>query len=199
MTGSEAQAWRDAASAPDFFSAKGLIEALGAAVGCELEFSAYETGFLRPGRTARILTSAGEAGWLGELDPRVAADYGLPAGTAAFEIRLGALLAASDLGEEIFSDYSLQPPIYEDLAIVVDESVTADTVVATIAAAGGDLVESVEIFDIYRSDELGDGVKSLAARLTFRAAGRNLTDQEVASARQQIVVAIEGSGGKTRE
>jgi len=198
-TGAEGQAWRGSENAPDFFSAKGTVEALGEAIGCDLEFSVYETNFLRPGRTARVLTSMGEAGWLGELDPRVAAAYDLPVSTAAFELSLGTLLAGSDRGEELFSDYSLQPPVYEDLAIVVDEAVAADTVIATVSGAGGDLVESVEVFDVYRSDELGNGVKSLALRLTFRAEGRTLTDQEVAGARQEILTAIERSGGRTRE
>ncbi|MFM8526496.1 MAG: phenylalanine--tRNA ligase subunit beta, partial [bacterium] len=164
----------------------------------DLEDGEFEIGFLRPGRTARILTPSGEAGWLGEIDPRVADSYGLPANTAAFELSCGALLADTDLGEEMFSDYSLEPPVYEDLSIVVGEGVPSTEVIRTVCAAGGDLVDSVELFDIYRSEEIGEGRKSLALRLTFRAEGRTLTDGEVAESRQQILTAIEESGGRAR-
>lgn len=198
VTGGPGRSWRDAQAAPDFYSAKAIVESVGRSLRCPLEFSVFEIGFLRPGRTARILTPSGEAGWLGEIDPRVADSYGLPANTAAFELSCGALLADTDLGEEIFSDYSLEPPVYEDLSIVVEEGVPSTEVIATVRAAGGDLVDSVELFDIYRSEEIGEGRKSLALRLTFRAEGRTLTDGEVAQSRHQILTAIEESGGLAR-
>ncbi len=198
VTGGDGRSWRDAPTAPDFYSAKAIVESVGRSLGCPLEFAVFEIGFLRPGRTARILAPSGEAGWLGELDPRVADTYGLPADTVAFELSCGALLTGTDLGEEIFSDYSLEPPIYEDLSIVVAEGVSAGDVIATVRDAGGDLVDSVDLFDIYRSEDLGADMKSLALRLTFRAEGRTLTDGEVAQRRQEILSAIEESGGRAR-
>lgn len=198
MSGAAEQSWRSPQPAPDFFSGKAVVEALGQALGCPLEFSVFETGFLRPGRTARILTENSEAGWIGELDPRVAANYGLPVDTVAFEVAVGAIAAASDLGHEIFADYSLQPPVYEDLAIVVEEGVSADTIVTAITGAGGELIDSVDLFDVYRSDDLGEGMKSLALRLTFRAEGRTLTDEEVATAREKILATIVKAGGQVR-
>ena len=198
VTGGDGRSWRDAPAAPDFYSTKAIVESVGHSLGCPLEFSIFEIGFLRPGRTARILTRSGEAGWLGELDPRVADTYGLPANTVAFELSCGALLGETDLGEEIFSDYSLEPPAYEDLSIVIAEHVSAGDVIATVREAGGDLVDSVDLFDIYRSEEVGADKKSLALRLTFRAEGRTLTDGEVAERRQEILSAIEESGGRAR-
>lgn len=198
VSGEAEQTWRDGSGPPDFFSTKAIVEALGQALGCRLEFAPFETGFLRPGRTARVLSESGEAGWLGEVDPRVAEAYGLPTGTVAFELSLGNLLAGSDAGEEIFSDFSLQPAVYEDLAVVVDDATPASEVVETARRSGGDLVESIEVFDVYRSEDLGDELKSLALRLTFRAGGRTLTDQEVAGLREGIVAALEQAGGRIR-
>ena len=199
FSGSEEPGWRDAKPAPDFFSAKAVVEALGNALGNPLEFAEYETRFLRPGRTARILTSTGEAGWIGEIDPRVSATWDLPLETVAFELSLGALADGSEVGRETFADFSVQPPVYEDLAIVVGEEVGADSISSTIREAGGDLVEAVDLFDLYRSEELGEGRKSLALRVTFRAAGRTLTDQEVSASREQILSAIERIGGRVRD
>jgi phenylalanyl-tRNA synthetase beta chain len=198
VTGGDGRSWRDAPTAPDFYSTKAIVESVGRSLGCPLDFSVFEIGFLRPGRTARVLTPSGEAGWLGELDPRVAESYGLPASSAAFELSCGALLSGASIGEEVFSDYPLEPAAYEDLSIIVSESIPAGEVIETIRDAGGDLVHSVELFDIYRSEEIGEDRKSLALRLTFRAEGRTLTDGEVAERRQQILSAIEESGGRAR-
>lgn len=198
LAGGELQGWRDTLRAPDFFQAKSVVESLGRSLGCELGFSPLEVGWLRPGRAARVLTDAGESGWLGEVDPRVCESYGLPVTSAVFEISLGSLVAASSAGEETFVDYPLQPAVYEDFAVIVGEAVAADVLSGAIASSGGDLVEAVEVFDLYRSDDLEPGTKSLALRVTLRAADRTLSEDEIAEARAAIVEGLGGVGAKTR-
>jgi phenylalanyl-tRNA synthetase beta chain len=83
------------------------------------------------------------------------------------------------------------PPVYEDLAIVVDEELTAESVEKTIWEAGGDLLESVQLFDQYRGEQMQAGKKSLAYALVYQAGDRTLTDEEVARVRKKIVEALE--------
>jgi hypothetical protein len=80
-----------------------------------------------------------------------------------------------------------------------DNRAAADEVEAAVRAGGGDLLRSVELFDLYRGEQLGAGRKSLALRLEFRADDRTLTDEEVAPAREAIVAAVaERLGGELR-
>jgi phenylalanyl-tRNA synthetase beta chain len=87
------------------------------------------------------------------------------------------------------------PPALEDLAIIVDESQPARRVEQVIRQAGGELLSAVRLFDVYRGDPIGPGLKSLAYSLTYQAQDRTLTDQEVAQARQRILRRLEDELG----
>ena len=86
---------------------------------------------------------------------------------------------------------SAHPPVYEDLAVVVDEDVPAARIRDLIAQTGAPLVRSVVMFDVYRGEQAGAGRKSLAYRLTYQADDRTLTDREVAKLRAKIVRRLE--------
>jgi len=83
------------------------------------------------------------------------------------------------------------PPVYEDLAIVVDEAIPAEQVLGVIRKSGGDLLEYVRLFDLYRGSQIAVNKKSLAYALTYQAVDRTLTDEEVAGLRKKIVKALE--------
>jgi phenylalanyl-tRNA synthetase beta chain len=91
------------------------------------------------------------------------------------------------------------PAVHEDIAVVVDRSVPAENVRETILSAGGELLHSARIFDVYEGEQVGEGHRSLALRLTYRAPDRTLTDAEVAERRQAIKEALAGIGGSLRE
>jgi phenylalanyl-tRNA synthetase beta chain len=102
------------------------------------------------------------------------------------EFDLDALLAGR--GEVLrMTPISAHPPVYEDLAVVVDERLPAVRVQHMIAQTGSPLVRSVLLFDVYRGEQVGAGKKSLAYRLTYQADDRTLTDREVAKLRGKIV------------
>jgi phenylalanyl-tRNA synthetase beta chain len=137
-------------------------------------------------------------GWIGEIHPRVCATWDLD-GAAGFELDLAPLIAASPAGSETYEDVITYPAVHQDVAVVVPEEVTAAAVRAAVVDAAGELLRSAEIFDLYRGEQVGEGRKSLALRLEFRAADRTLTDDEVAERRQAITEAIARIGGSLRE
>ena len=113
---------------------------------------------------------------------------------AALEVDLRVLLAAHRR-DRAFRAPSPYPPSNIDLAFVVDDAVAAAAVATTLRLAGGDLVEDVSLFDVFRSDALGAGRKSLAFSIRYRAADRTLTDAEVAGLRDTAIAAVTGAYG----
>jgi phenylalanyl-tRNA synthetase beta chain len=176
----------------DFFDGKGVAEALLA--GLEAQGAVWERGAepaYHPGRCARLLLGGQPLGHVGELHPRVAAAFELPGRTlCVLELDLDALLEhwREDRPMEAISTH---PPLYEDLAFVVDEGLAAEPVRALIEQTGRPLLRAVRLFDQYRDEKLGSAKKSLAYALTYQADDRTLTDDEVAKVRTKIVRRLE--------
>jgi phenylalanyl-tRNA synthetase beta chain len=91
------------------------------------------------------------------------------------------------------------PAVYEDIAVTVGEEIEAAAVRGAVLDGGGELLREALLFDLYRGEQVGEGRKSLALRLEFRADDRTLTDEEVAERRQAIKAALERLGGLLRE
>jgi phenylalanyl-tRNA synthetase beta chain len=181
-----------------FFSVKGVLEALAAQLSVGLEFEPGARPFLHPGRAARVSVGGVEVGWLGELHPLVLRGWDLDRATG-FELRLAELLAASPIAREQYEDVITYPSVHQDLAIVVPDELPAVRVRDAVLAGGAELVWSATMFDLYLGDQVGEGRKSLAFRLEFRAPDRTLTDAEVAERRQAIERALGEIGGTLRE
>lgn len=135
-----------------------------------------------------MLVDGEPVGWLGEIHPGVAARWGFDDTVAAFELSLTAVTPPEPVR---FRDLVSFPAVHEDLAIVVDEAVTTSELLRVIRESGAPLVEQVQVFDVYRDEQrLGDGKKSVAVRLSYRATDRTLTDEEVARQRQLMIKAL---------
>jgi phenylalanyl-tRNA synthetase beta chain len=182
----------------DFFALKGVLEALGSQLGAAVELAPEAHPFLHPGRAARVLLGGLEAGWLGEVHPLVCREWDLDRATG-FQIHLAELVAAASFGREQYEDVTTYPAVHQDLAIVVAEEVPAARVRESVLAGGGELLRSATVFDLYRGEQVGEGRKSLALRLEFRAPDRTLTDEEVAERREAIKAALGEIGGSLRE
>jgi phenylalanyl-tRNA synthetase beta chain len=193
-----APTWKGGERAGDFFAIKALLEALATQLGAELGFERSPQPFLHPGRAAKVTIGGLEAGWLGEVHPLVCREWDLESATA-FEVGLAELVAASSYGAEVYEDVITYPAVYQDLAIVVPEDVPAERVREAVEAGGGDLLHSASVFDLYRGEQIGEGRKSIAMRLQFRAPERTLTDEEVAERRDTITEALREIGGTLRE
>ncbi len=144
---------------------------------------------LHPGRSGQVLADGQPVGALGEIDPQVLDAYEIDERVAWLEVDLGALLEA-DRALAPYRAPSRYPSSDVDLAFTVPDEVSADEVSATIAEAGGELLASVALFDVFRSDQLGEGHRSLAFTLRFEAPDRTLNDAEVAKARQSCIDAV---------
>jgi phenylalanyl-tRNA synthetase beta chain len=185
--------------AADFFAAKGALEHLLDTVRVPYGVQASTQPFLHPGRSAAILVAGEPAGWLGEIHPQVAAEWEIGHPVAGFELNLDAA-AAHAVTTPIYDDLTSFPVAREDLAVIVSDGTTAEQVLATVRRAGGRLLASAEVFDVYRDPErIGAGNVSLALRLSYRAGDRTLTDEEVAGRRAAITTALESDlNGRVR-
>ncbi len=150
------------------------------ASGVELSVEAAEHLPWHPGRCAALTVGGVVVGYAGELHPLVLEALELPARTCAMEIDLTALPFTDTLPAPVLSAF---PALNQDIALVVDEAVPAEAVRAAVEKGAGDLVESVTLFDVYRSPQLGEGRKSLAFGLVFRAPDRTLTEAEASESR----------------
>jgi phenylalanyl-tRNA synthetase beta chain len=200
-------------SSAGFFALKGVLEALCDALRVRIECATAQGGegldFLHPGRRAILRYGETAIGWLGEIHPLVAESFELRGASAddasagapaAFELDLGRLLdiAAAEAGSRVYSDLISFPALRRDLAVVLPEEVQAAQALAAVRQAGGSLLSDVEVFDLYSGPQVGEGKRSLALSLSFRASDRTLSEQEVAPLQQWILVALQGLGGQLR-
>ena len=165
---------------------------VGRALGAEVEVRAAEYAPWHPGRCVEVLVDGAVVGHAGELHPAACERLGLPARSCAAELDLTAIGAREVLPAPSISAY---PSVNQDVALVVDAAVPASAVEAALRSGGGDLLESVRLFDIYTGAQLGEGRKSLAYALTFRAGDRTLTEDEATQWRTAAVDAAEAAVG----
>jgi phenylalanyl-tRNA synthetase beta chain len=162
-----------------------------------------------PGRCARLTVARSRsggpsdgvlAGHAGELHPKVIAALGLPPRTVAAELDLDVLIrAAEQAGPVTAAAVSTYPVAKEDVALIVDATVPASDVERALVDGAGTLLESVRLFDVFTGPQVGEGKKSLAFALRFRAADHTLTADETTAARTEAVrAAAERTGAVLR-
>ncbi|MGE9781102.1 phenylalanine--tRNA ligase subunit beta [Janibacter sp. G368] len=168
--------------------------AVGAALGLDLQVEAAQREPFHPGRCVAVTLADGSVvGHAGELHPKVCTALELPERTVAAELDLDAIIAAA--GHPVTpAQLSTQPPANTDVALVVDEGVPAAAVAAALRSGAGDDLESLTLFDVFRGDQVGEGRKSLAYRLTFRT-DRTLTTDEVSALRDKAVASAASATG----
>lgn len=188
--------WRSEARAADFFAAKGIVEAVLATVGVAWEAAPLERAFLHPGRSAAVVASGEEIGWIGEVHPLVCRAWDL-GGAAAFELDADALTALV-AGPRGYRDLTSFPAVFQDIAVVVADERSAAEVEAAVRAGAGELLRRTRVFDVYRGEQVGPGEVSLALRLEFRAPDRTLTDEDVATLRAGVEERLATIGGRLR-
>jgi phenylalanyl-tRNA synthetase beta chain len=188
--------WWGAGRAADWADAVEAAHIVAHASGARLTVRAGTKSPWHPGRCAELLVGDEVVGYAGELHPAVCADLELPKRSCAMELVLDKLPLP---GVTVAPRLSSFPTALIDVALVVGAKVSAAAVESALVAGAGPLLESVRLFDVYTGPQLGDGRKSLAYKLTFRAPDRTLTVEEAVAARDTAVaVAAERVGAEMR-
>ncbi len=150
---------------------------------------------MQPGRAAAVLSGGTELGWVGELHPLAVDAFDATAPVVAFELDVDALAKSARPARD-YVDVPTFPAVSMDVAFVVDEGVTHERLVQCMTSAGGKLLEDVRLFDVYRDEaRVGAGKKSMAYALTYRAADRTLTSEEVDKAHERLVKKVSSATG----
>lgn len=199
MTGPASQSWADPARSYDFFDAKGVLEALLEDAGVrEWSVGPPAAWPFHPARSAAILVATEGLGVVGEIHPSLVERLDLGGRVAAAELDVQALMmhASSELEVRNVPRF---PPVRRDLAFVLDATAPAAPVQAALLDAGGDLIETCLLFDVFSGPPLPEGKKSLAFSIDLRAPDRTLTDEEVDAVVRRITERLASEfGGELR-
>ena len=163
----------------DFYALKGVVDAALSDAGIRGEYTAcHDHPAYHTGRCAKVTAPDGtELGILGQADPRTAANYGFDAPVLLAELAFDEIFAHAALDRH-YHALPKYPATTRDFAFVCDEDMEVGAIEGVMAKAGGKLVENITLFDIYRGPQVGEGKKSVALRVTLRAADRTLTVEE---------------------
>ena len=192
-------AWNKESLNFGFFDGKGVIESLMRELALAKPrfkaLSAEEAPHLQPGRAAQVLDGGTVLGWIGEIHPLACDTYEVQAPLVAFELDLDALIKCARPARD-YVDVPVFPAVTMDVAFVVDEEVTHEQLLRCITSAGGKLLDTVQLFDVYRDEaRLGVGKKSMAYALEYRAADRTLTTEEVDKQHARLIKKVCGATG----
>jgi phenylalanyl-tRNA synthetase beta chain len=171
----------------EFFDLKGVVEALAADLHiAEITYGRAGKSYLHPGKGADLIIAGNSAGSFGALHPHAADAYGLGGHEVLVgQFDLDAILAAVP-ARHAYHPVPRYPAALRDIAVIVDETVTAEQILKEIRTGGGELLRDIRLFDVYRGESIPSGKKSLAYALTYLADDRTLTDKEVDKAHKKI-------------
>ncbi len=190
------RSWRGERADADFFAAKALLAGLLDHFHLDWSVQPRSWPFLHPGRSAAVLAGAQTLGLLGEVHPLVARAWDLER-TAVFAVDLGKIAAAAE-PVVAFRAFASVPALRQDIAVTLPADVAAADALERVRAAAGETLKDVSVFDVYTGEQVGEGRRSLALALSFRAAERTLNDEDIAPVRERIVAALEQIGGELR-
>ncbi|MBR2422410.1 MAG: phenylalanine--tRNA ligase subunit beta [Oscillospiraceae bacterium] len=174
-----------------FFTLKGELEAVFA--GLRLKKASYtavkDNPSYHPGRCAKVSIDGMDVGFLGQVHPLVAKNYGIDVDVYCAEISFTKLLQCQ-LPDATYTPLPKYPSVTRDLSLICDESITVAQVETTITAAAGKLLRGVRLFDIYRGVGVPEGKKSMAFSLELRADDRTLTDTDSETVVSKVLTAL---------
>jgi phenylalanyl-tRNA synthetase beta chain len=183
--------WSGGSRDVDFFDMKGVVERVGEALRIETRTAPHHESWLVPGRAAAVLSNGTRVGMLGQLAPAVAERHGLspaePVYVAEIDLDAAERAARDEVTIEALPRY---PSVTRDISILVDDTLAAEHVRATIEAAAPATLVRVREFDRYQGKGIADGKISLSLRLTFRSPERTLTDADIQSAMDAVLDAL---------
>lgn len=179
------ESWNSGAQTVDFFDIKGDLESLLAlADTAQFDFLPGKHPALHPGQTAVVRKNGEEVGVIGALHPQVQSQLGIDKSVYLFEIAQSALL---ETRSPVYQPLSKFPEVRRDVAVIVDQAVSADTLTGLVKQAAGDYLTELKIFDVYVGKGIDTQRKSVALGLTFQHPSSTLTDDEISSYVNDVV------------
>ncbi len=178
--------------APDYFYIKGILENVIEDLAIdETEWVKAEHPLFHPGRCARLKLDDRPAGYMGEVHPDIIEKHDLPPRTSAAEIDFDLLFESASYEDIEYEPLARHPSVLRDLAVVVDRDITAGMIKEKIIEAASSHLKFIEMFDFYQGEQISEGKKSLAYRLTFLSRERTLEEEEVNDEMDKIMKRLE--------
>lgn len=180
----------------DFFELKGAVEQVFRTLHIDAKYARASKPFLHPGRSAEVFVNGNSVGYLGELHPDVQKNYGID-NTRVYvaEISIDKIFDKRCLEKSKCEPFGKFPNIDRDLAVVVNDDVLAQDLVDAVKGAKIRFLDDVNVFDEYKSDQLGKNKKSVAMSFSFSSLERTLTDEEIATEMARILSALKRKAG----
>jgi phenylalanyl-tRNA synthetase beta chain len=191
--------WEGNSAGLDIFDIKSDVYSLMILTGKghEFHFVTAESPVLRPGRSGRIERNGVPIGWIGELHPRMVAELDLDSAPLLFEFLVEPAIARAPASFEPISKF---PRVRRDIAVLVDQELPVQDILAEVVRAAGALLREVVVFDIYLGESIDSGLKSVALGLILQDKSRTLTDNEVEASVSAVTTALTGKfNAKIRE
>ncbi len=190
------KAWWGAGYTHSWITATQQLSFLMKQLGCNFEIMQNSTLPWHPGRSAQVVVNGVVVGYVGEIHPKTSTNYLFASEVSGFEIDLD-LVFESRNNRQTYDEIGKMPYASEDLAIVVSEMVDALKVQDALKRAAGSLAESVNLFDVFKSQQIGEGKKSLAFRIILRAEEKTLTTEELKTVRARMIDRVVQDFGAT--
>jgi len=172
----------------DFYTLRGIAEQLLFGLGIEARFEPAQSPIFEAGRCASVNVDGGVLGLMGEVSAQVQENYDIPQKVYLLDLDFDMLLEHATLVKP-YTPLPKLPPVYRDIALIVDADVPAEAVEQCLQRAGGELLTQVRLFDVFTGKPVSEGKKSLAFSLEFRTPERTLTDAEIDELIDRMVAA----------
>ena len=170
----------------DFYSVKGIIENIMLYFGVSATYTRPETSYLHPGKSANVVVDGEIVGVFGEVRPDIAKNYDIKTKVYVAELDINLLNSKYDNSYK-FKAIPKFPTVERDLAVVVEESVSAEDILKVASKYAGKLLSNIEIFDIYRGKGIDKGFKSVAISMEFTSYDKTLTDDEISAKINKVI------------
>ena len=182
--------WGAPKRAVDFFDLKGDLESLFAPRQIDMEATDHPA--LHPGKSAKVMLAGREIGWIGELHPALLMRNEIPGNVVAFEVDAQAVM---ERPVPSYREFSKFPLVRRDLAVEVADDIPAQSLLQSMRAAASEIVDGIEIFDVYRGKGIESGKKGLAFRVLLQDTQKTLTDAQVDEAVEGLLGVLESEHG----
>lgn len=182
----------------DFFTLKGAVEEVLKCVGAHSDYRVSEQPFLHPGRQAGVYANNNLVGFMGEVHPDTAAEYGIEQRVYVAELKLDELLNTNKR-KTVYKPLPKFPAVERDFALLCDKSTPIGTLEKAIISGSSRLCEKVELFDIYEGAQIPDGKKSVAFSVYLRSSDSTLSDEKIDEVTEKIIKNLEKCGAQLRK